>query len=1195
MKRWGIFILTLAMLFAVAGAEEVFMEESFLDAGVQGEEFFSEESFFGDAFEANAPEEDELGAEDRSVYLSESETRPATVLDWQKYFVKVDGAAAGRKINLTWALFTDEACTTPAPAITVGKGAYAGVKFFVYQVDPWTGVAKEKKTTTAFKISLPVKNPGDYIYFVRLENVDKKSGIELLGNPSKKFTVPVAETESDQAISKLKLGFDKDDCDFYTERSYVNPDEITIVTEFEPYFLLYTKKAADAYVITSQMQGGSTYTGCYFPSEQAKEKVFAGYPLSIYLTSVTWKDESPDFISKGKGQKLTITVVPATFVVSETTGEKEITGTIGKPKKASLKLSYPKSKTPSANTPPEIRWARQLDANTLEIEWYDAAAEFNFVTPTAYSITYGKNKVEIPVTQLTPEGKGWFSYKLKDAGPVAKATKMKITVQAKAEGKVKPKKSKAFKVDFLPASMLAIYNPGYNSSLPLRISWMGANPQVTTYQVYLTDSKHTIDVANTTISATKDASNANYNKYNDMYFAEFKAEDYKALQDGRRLGVVIKALAADGVTVLGRMTFDYVPGMDGSVSSLYNSNRRQAAVIEMPAEKAQYTGFTMNPFKLYDENKNDRSSYTIKVSKIVLEKKDGSKQTWDTDTTTPDPDVPSTYYSVIRDPGTYTITAGVKDSPWCKDIEEKDYTFKIEPRTLSISLEELEEGKAYAIVKDDLEINFSFIYKYVNIENGDGEPAVDLYFSTDWKVFKQDKTTEITDKKIREAGSYYIQVTVHADPDNTDGLTPSTDPNPFTKTEMLPITVIAEKKLYLDVTTDETGYVGHFNGPSWRVEDWKGNDVYDSDDTVVTVTAKDEKGTEIKVGDIVRQSGVYTIMITATKEGWIDAEPFTIEVTIYENAYLYLNNVPNPNVPFGQLYFDAEHTQYVEYDGSAKRPEFKVVDHDGREVTAGYWISIYSYVASSTVDAAIEPGRYTFDLEIDEPGYHDEYDSITLLITRPWTLDLKEASQKKTKDYFYPEFTAKVNNTEIPEYDGSEKLSFDTNIYDVKKDGKEVDWFEGSGTYTFKVDAWVYDPSAEAGYRWDYYTEIEGKEFTLTLTDNWSLDLTTSTVSITNAELPISEADLFAKLKFAAKDKDGKEIPLKDGTAQNLYFEITSFDFYDYDTEDYVYGYVTHPGIYDVEVTASCGGPEWSSDYYTKNDIFLKFTLTVTP
>ncbi|MCR4707849.1 MAG: hypothetical protein K5746_07870 [Clostridiales bacterium] len=1134
MKRWGIFILTLAMLFAVAGAEEVFMEESFLDAGVQGEEFFSEESFFGDAFEAEAPEEGaEAEAEDRSVFLMETETLPDAALtnDWQKWYVKVtpDAMKPGKKtITLNFGLFTDEACTTAAPSVKLGSGAYAGVKFYIYAVHPYTGIPEEvpKKATAAMKTKITVKNPGDYTFYARLEKADQ-NGSETYGRASEKVTVTVEPTTKDYAITKVKFDVDRDSYEFYAETDAV-PGKPEIVARYYNDYIdicAYTKKAADRYLITAQTQGGEIYTGTL--SLYSEDKIWAfinGY-FWFDLDDVWWgynvdtkKHESipaPIFTSKGK--KLTLTITPQIV-----TGEEDpVTGIIpyddvGKAKKATLKLEIFKKFT--AKTPPMIMEVEQIDATTVWLRWFDPAS-FYFFKPTGYILSYGKTKVPVTMDKILADGEGVYSYELVMAAPVSNPTKMTFTVQATTDDKVKPKKSKGWTEMILPQSGFYVYDVDssnfyyredkvtheYYSGVD--VTWKSLYDTADSFEVYLTDDKHTTDVAKKKISADKSKTES-YDKDNERYFVEFRRSDYEALTDGRRLGIVVKALAKDG-SILGR----------ASSGGYYNNNYLRAVTIEQKKTAAEYKGYNFTGGDLFKAVDADGSSYPSAVTfkKILY---------------TPDGTTPETEVEYIRNPGKYKITIESSDGYQFTDpkVTEEEYAFEVEKRKLNVSpifdTFVIAEPTGYAFSKYDL-----------LIENGDEEHQGDNYTILNNAVItvKNSKGEAVADNLIKEPGEYTAEVIITADPANTDGLTPTADPIKGTMTVTVEFTVSA-KKLYINAKPTQSGWVGKAQGGDvyplgYRITDVNDYDVLyspyslSSSDLDVTFAVTNNKdGKEIKLGDISKQAGEYTVVINAKCEGWEDAEPVTVTVTIFETQKQALEYVDDSSHPYGNLTIFADNPQYKIYDGGPKIPDFKILDEAGKEVDAKYYVSIYD-ADGKKVDSANDIGYYEVVIFTDEPGYGNTGVSIDLYITKAWEMNLKETTFEETSSAITPEFTAMAGTTPLAIMDPTQTTYVYYEYYpeSLKKDGKDYKYnpIQESGTYTFEVSAWVYTKTEGGTHELDItYAPIERKVYTLTITPKFTLTMTTASVVENGKDLATTGyAD--GVLKFVAANSKG--------------------------------------------------------------------------
>ena len=166
------------------------------------------------------------------------------------------------------------------------------------------------------------------------------------------------------------------------------------------------------------------------------------------------------------------------------------------------------------------------------------------------------------------------------------------------------------------------------------------------------------------------------------------------------------------------------------------------------------------------------------------------------------------------------------------------------------------------------------------------------------------------------------------------------------------------------------------------------------------------------------------------------SDPMTVTVTIEESQLDTLTYVSVPD-PFGSLYVVGLSTQYLDYDGTPKLPEFKVQDSMHREITSGYSVRIIDSDGNH-VDSAIEIGRYELQVFADEPGFDNHSKNIVFYITKPWTLEQKQTSIVETGSTIDPEFIAKAGKDEIAVKDYTKTTYVEWNFVSgsIKKDGK---------------------------------------------------------------------------------------------------------------------------------------------------------------
>lgn len=555
MKRFALLLLAFTMLFVMASAEESFVEEDFAAAASFDDEFFAEETFFGDEFEAEQPEvEDEI--EDRSVYLFEDEkVNSATLAEWQKWEIKdLKAAAKKNKVTLTWSVTKAGPSAQPSgqggtPVTKKELKAYKGVKVFVYQVDANTGVPTQVKkplASTKNKVTVSVKNPGTYYYFVRLEKVDKKNGTEDLGIASNKAEIKVSDIKNAKAISKVKVFADVFALPSGqpSEQASVQPAVYVDVTAD-----IYTKEADTKYTVTAQQKGGSVFTGTYTLDPDEKNEIFANGVVRVPLLFVDWKDnKAPTFEANGK--KITVSVQSSVM------------------KKAKKGSVTPKAIT--AKTQPVITDAVQVDATTITVTWFDQAAAAKKTNPTSYLIQIGKKKfpVDVKDKNLISAVNGYYEYTVTGypANTKKKAQTLKITVKSDAKG---AKKSKAYKLAFQPASLGAIMNitvlPDNDGGY--KVTWDSMATAVKAFEVYATDSAHSKEVYADGVEIKPEPSEQSGQPAVKSYSATFKAEDLKDLTKGEWLSFTVKAV--DGTKVLGRdvartYNFNYDPSAQPS-------------------------------------------------------------------------------------------------------------------------------------------------------------------------------------------------------------------------------------------------------------------------------------------------------------------------------------------------------------------------------------------------------------------------------------------------------------------------------------------------------------------------------------------------------------------------------------------------------------------------------------------------------
>ena len=214
--------------------EESFFEESFFSTGETDDSLFFEEyfdnTFFqdtvpGDPVEsAISPDSIEAELESRSVITIPPELIvPDEPEAWQGVPLSLSSTPTRNvnKITLSWG--------HPEGV----KKLPSGVKYYVYETDPETGISRQiGKATTNTKITLSGLIEGDHSFFVRAEKNNPKTGVEIYGTPTDTITCTVTNSSL-----------------------WKNKPELSLTqTESESVRIVFTvKEPADSYEIKSKI------------------------------------------------------------------------------------------------------------------------------------------------------------------------------------------------------------------------------------------------------------------------------------------------------------------------------------------------------------------------------------------------------------------------------------------------------------------------------------------------------------------------------------------------------------------------------------------------------------------------------------------------------------------------------------------------------------------------------------------------------------------------------------------------------------------------------------------------------------------------------------------------------------------------------------------------------------------------------